>query len=99
LDAERQNETSAVKEVLSYFVRNPQAADDLVGIARWRLMAEIARRKVDETSRALRTLVETGYLRETIVTGAPPIFSLNPEKLEEAKAFLDADETSGAKKE
>ena len=57
-------------------------------------MAEIARRKIDETSRTQRTFVDAGYLRETVVTGVLPIFSLNPEKLEEAKAFLDADEVS-----
>ena len=83
-----QPNASTVKEVLSYLVRNPQAADDLEGIARWRLLDEVIRRKVDETYHALTWLVEHEYIRETMAAGSESIFSLNGDRLAEAKAFL-----------
>ena len=50
------------REILNYFVRNPHAADTLEGVARWRLMDEMIRRKLDETEAALECLV--GYADE-----------------------------------
>ena len=79
---------AGVREVLNYFLRNPQAADSLEGIARWRLLEEAVRRKVDETQRALAWLVSCDFLTVTVVAGAEPIFCLNPDKLAEAEAFL-----------
>ena len=40
-------------EILSYFLRNPLAADTLEGVARWRLLDEVVYRKVEETRAAL----------------------------------------------
>jgi len=77
-----------VKEVLNYFLRNPQAADSLEGIARWRLLDEVVRRKVDETQRALAWLVQRNFLIVTTVAGADPIFRLNPNLVAEAETFL-----------
>jgi hypothetical protein len=79
---------TGVKEVLNYFLRNPHAADSLEGIARWRLLEEAVRRKVDETQRALAWLVNSNFIIVTTVAGADPIFCLNPDKLAEAEAFL-----------
>jgi len=77
-----------VKEVLNYFIRNPQAADSLEGIARWRLLDEVVRRKVEETQRALEWLVKQGFLDKRTVAGREAVFSLNHEKLTEAEAFV-----------
>ena len=38
------------KEILSYFLRNPQAADNLEGVARWRLLEQTVHRSVEETA-------------------------------------------------
>ena len=84
----QQPDENGVKEVLNYFLRNPQAADSLEGIARWRLLDEVVRRKVEATRRALAWLVNRDYLIVTTVAGAEPIFCLNPERSAEAKAFL-----------
>jgi hypothetical protein len=88
-------------EVLSYFMRNPQAADNLEGIARWRLQDEIIRRKVEETRRALAWLVERGFLSENASGRADPIFTLNRAKIAEAREFLSSVDpgASGSEKE
>jgi len=87
------------REILSYFMRNPQAADTLEGMVRWRLLSEVVHRKVDETRAALEWLVERGLLLETRSPGVGPIFSLNPEKIPEAQGILDAvTRTSSQKK-
>jgi len=75
-------------EILSYFLRNPEAADNLVGIARWRLLEEAVHRTVAATESALRWLIARGYLQEVPVQGKERIFQLNPEKREEAELFL-----------
>jgi hypothetical protein len=86
-------DAAAVNEILSYFVRNPQAADNLEGIARWRLLHEFVTRKVDETQRALTWLVAKGYLRGTSTAGTGLIYTLNPDKAEEACELIAASKT------
>ncbi len=76
------------REILNYFIRNPQAADTLEGVARWRLMDEVIRRKLDETSTVLEGLVARGYLTRSISPGGIATFSLNPERVDEARQFL-----------
>ena len=85
-----QPDETVVKEVLNYFLRNVQAADSLEGIARWRLLDEVVRRKVEETRRALEWLVQRKFLRRTMVAGGEPVFSLNQKKILEAESFLAA---------
>jgi hypothetical protein len=77
--------------VLSYFVRHPLAIDDLEGIARWRLLEETIVGKVDETRRALAWLVARGFLRHINTFGPAAVFTLNPDNLDEAREFLEAD--------
>ena len=75
-------------EIMNYFVRNPHAADSLEGVARWRLMDEMIRRRLDETEGALEWLVERGYLTRSIAPGGIATFSLNSERVAEARQFL-----------
>jgi hypothetical protein len=76
------------RDILSYFLRNPQTADDLEGIARWRLMSETIRRSVEDTNRALQWLAEQGFLVTDTTAGAGPIFRLNPANRVRAETFL-----------
>ena len=76
---------------MRYFVRHPQAIDDLEGIARWRLAEETIRTRVEETHRALTWLVERDYLRLTRTVGPTPVFSLNLDKVADANALLASD--------
>ena len=75
-------------EILNYFMRNPQAADTLEGVARWRLMDEVIRRKLDETEAVLECLVARGYLTRSISPGGIATFSLDSERVGEARQFL-----------
>jgi hypothetical protein len=76
------------KEVLDHFLRNPQAADTLEGVARWRLLRETVHRGVEETAEALEWLVSEGFLKETPTTYSKPIYSLNPEAVRKAAHLL-----------
>jgi len=76
------------KEILDYFVRNPEAADTLEGVARWRLMEERVHRNVEEVNQVLGWLVAEGFLLREFAKGADPIFSLNRARAAEAKGFL-----------
>jgi len=76
------------KEVLGYFLRNPQAADNLEGVARWRLLEGTSQRNVEEINQALGWLVEQGFLVEEPVTGSGAIFFLNREKATDATRLL-----------
>ena len=84
----RETGKNVTRDILSYFLRNPHTADDLEGIARWRLMSETIRRGVEDTNRALEWLAEQGFLMRDITTGAGPIFRLNQVNRVRAEAFL-----------
>lgn len=77
-----------MKQILSYFVRNPNAADSLEGIARWRLLEEQIHRSLQETETALAWLVAQGFLDEVNIGGATPIFRLNPGRPADGLSFL-----------
>ena len=76
------------RDILSYFLRNPQTADDLEGIARWRLMSETIRRSVEETNEALEWLAEQGFLMRITTAGRRPTFRLNQVNRVRAETFL-----------
>jgi hypothetical protein len=88
LASRRQPDETVVKEILNYFIRNPQAADSLEGIARWRLLDEIVRRNLEETERALQWLVAQRFLNKEVVTGRGPVFGINHDRLAAARAFV-----------
>jgi len=87
---------AVVKQVLSYFVRNQQAADTIEGVARWRLLQEQIHRSVRETEVALDWLVKKGFLEQTLPGGSRnPIFRLNQKQIELAKSFLREQDGEG----
>ncbi len=76
------------REILSYFLRHPDAADSFDGIARWRLLEDIVRRSLAATEEGLKWLIEQGYLKQEPVPSGKPIFSLNTSKRKEAEEFV-----------
>jgi hypothetical protein len=88
------------KDILRYFVRNPRAADDLEGVARWRLLRGLIHDRVEETSRGLRWLVEQHLLLRIPTPGrSGDIFLLNVEELARAESFLAETQESEATEE
>ena len=88
LQAESEPEWQIVRQVLSYFVRNPKATDSLEGVAHWRLLEEQVYRTVQQTELALSWLVVQGFLQEIPSPGSAPIFRLNLERGKDAVQFL-----------
>ena len=84
-----------VREILSYFLRNPQAADSLVGVATWRLLDESVRRNVEGAREALSWLVSRGFLKQEVRPSSGPIFMLNERRRGEAGRFLGRTERGG----
>jgi hypothetical protein len=76
------------KQILLYFVRNPQAADSLEGIARWRLLEERLSRTVKQTEEVVKWLVSEGYLQEIEPTGCTKLYRLDPRRQDQAVRFL-----------
>lgn len=86
------------RQVLSYFVRHPQAIDNLEGIVRWRLLQEKIYSTLQDTESALTWLVKEGYLREEANPGGDPLYRLNTAQAESALAFLASEDTAEADK-
>jgi hypothetical protein len=82
------DEEKVARDVLEYFLRNPQSADSLEGIARWRLLEQAIHRTLAETETALQWLVREGFLKVISVPGSKNVYALNLEKREEAKRFI-----------
>lgn len=76
------------RHVLRYFLRNPHASDDVEGIARWRLLDQVVRDAVEDTTRALELLVARGFIKRVAIAGPRYLFSLDPEKRDAAERFL-----------
>lgn len=85
---EDSGEEELAKAILRYFLRNPQSADDLNGIATWRLLDERIHRVVEDTGRALTWLVAHGYLVAISKPGTDRLFRLNEAKVEDAARFV-----------
>ncbi|MGA2275960.1 MAG: hypothetical protein ABSG00_00025 [Terracidiphilus sp.] len=77
------------KEILSYFLRNPEAADSLTELARWRLMEERVRRSVESTEAALNWLIDEGYVQREARLGTESLFRLNPDRRQDAESLLE----------
>jgi hypothetical protein len=84
----RRSNLAVEKEILSYFLHNPGAADTLTEIARWRLMQEMVRRSVERTEAALKWLTAEGYISAESHSGTEPIFQLNPARKADAEALV-----------
>ncbi len=84
-------DSDVAKQILRYFMRHPRAADDLEGIARWRLLEEAVHRTVDETEQAIHMLVGNGLLEQVGTPDGGRVFRINEARLGEAAKFLEQD--------
>ena len=82
------SETDVARQILAYFLRNPDAADSAEGVARWRVMDEQIRTSVRETFVALKWLVAKGYLQESASRSSGIIFRLHAARSGEARKLV-----------
>jgi hypothetical protein len=80
--------TELAKEILSYFLRNPHAADSLEGVARWRLMEERVHRQLENTDQALNWLVRRGFLVKVSSEWTESVYQLNDVNRSIAERFV-----------
>ena len=80
---------ATAKEILAYFVQNPQAVDSLEGIACWRLPEERIRRQIKDANAALEWLVAKGYLQKISSPLAEPVYRLNEVNRSAVERFLE----------
>jgi len=73
---------------MEYFLRNPKAADDLYGIASYRLPEQVIYQHVTEVSDALDWLVSVGWLNKTASASSSPIFSFNAASRRDVEMFV-----------
>lgn len=78
----------SAREVLGYFVHNPQAVDNLEGIVRWRLMEETILKRVEEINQAVGWLVAHGFLLQESAAGLAPVFRLNQVRVVDAAQLV-----------
>jgi hypothetical protein len=76
------------REILSYFLRNPHAADSLEGVARWRLIEERVHRQLQNTDQALNWLVHHGFLMKVSSEWTESVYQLNDENRSAAQRFM-----------
>jgi hypothetical protein len=88
---EGRSHDDVAKHVLRYFLRNPHASDDVEGIAHWRLLDQVVRDAVEDTTRAVELLLARGFLTRVAIAGSRHLFSLNPEKRDAAERFLQGE--------
>ena len=82
-------EPPLTKDIMRYYLRNPQSADTLEGIARWRLLEQTVYETVSEVQEAVSWLVSQGLLLKTVRYSSPPLFELNRDRLGDCKQYLE----------
>ena len=87
-DRDSEVDLATARKILFYFLRNPQAADDLEGVVRFRLLDEQIHRNVAQARIALEWLVEKGLLVHEQAGTSNVIYRLNPKSREEVEQFL-----------
>ena len=76
------------KDILSYYVKHPMAADTCEGLARWRLLEEYVEQTTQETEKALDWLVSHGFLSARVGIGNRRVFVLNADRRQDAATFV-----------
>jgi hypothetical protein len=64
-------------QILEYFRRNPNTADSLEGVVRWRLMEQQIFSTLETTKEAIERLVEQRQLSEILLRGREPLYCFN----------------------
>lgn len=76
--------------VLSHLLRDPDAEDDLTGIAEWWVMEHCVRQRVGEVAEELGRLVASGLVLAREQPGGGTRYRLNRDRLDEVRVSLAA---------
>jgi hypothetical protein len=87
-DSGSEIDLAAAESILRYFLRNPQAADDMEGVVRFRLLNEAIHRNVKEARVTLDWLVAKNLLLEEKREASSTMYRLNPDGIEEIEKFV-----------
>lgn len=88
-DSDSEIDLAIARDILRYFLRNSQAADDLEGIVRFRMMDEQIHRNVSEARRTLNWLVSNELLLQEQAGTPNAIYRLNLAKRDAVESFLE----------
>lgn len=92
------DDLEVARDVLRYFVRNPEAADTIEGVARWRLLDEKIHSTLQEVTRAMAWLAAQGLLMEDRLPASRTVFRLNKEAMQRIQRLLQQERFKGKKK-
>ena len=76
------------REILRFYLRNPQAADSLEGLARWRLLDERIYSNLDQVARAVSWLVSQELLLKEPTSPSTSVFRLNESERIKSESFV-----------
>jgi hypothetical protein len=84
----------AIREVLQYLIKNPDAKDTLEGIHKWWLRKGHSERGKDEVQKAVDLLTSKGWLRKRGTSPSKDIYGINRDRLREIEIFLQQSDAS-----
>jgi len=87
------------RDILRYFMRNPQGGDTLEGLVRWRLLDETIYRSLEEIKSVVDWLVTEEFLVREMTSPSKAFFCLNRKKQNEIERFLEQAERPEVKPE
>ena len=76
------------REILRFYLRNPEAADSVEGLARWRLLDERIYSTLDKVSRAVSWLVSQELLVKEPTSPCTSVFRLNESERKKSEGFV-----------
>ncbi len=79
---------NVAREILRFYLRNPQAADAVEGLARWRLLDERIYSTLEEVTRAVSWLVSQGLLVKEPILSSKPVFRFNESERTRSESFV-----------
>jgi hypothetical protein len=83
-----QDITDVAFNILAYLARHPAAKDAIEGIVEWWLLEQHIVNQTAIVRAALETLVRKGWLLAQDKAGRNPMYSINPEKIEEVRQLV-----------